>query len=113
MESYLDNPEMRSPAAWKGVGFALLPLTRIRFVRPHLWHPPTELSPLEKKVVSRILSAKLFIFLRDCRHELFDDEFQMEFASQFVGQQHGGMSSFSDTFSKKNYASPFEKNSTR
>jgi hypothetical protein len=37
-----------------------------------------ELSGLEQKVVKRIKRAKLFIFLRQVRHELFNDEFQME-----------------------------------
>jgi hypothetical protein len=58
-------------------------------VRPPLWHPPIELSPLEKKVVSRIRRAKLFIFLRQVRHELFDAQFQMELATLFKDSSMG------------------------
>jgi hypothetical protein len=58
-------------------------------VRPPLWHPPIELSSKEKKVVSRIRRAKLFIFLRDCRHELFDDKFQIELATLFKDSNIG------------------------
>lgn len=58
-------------------------------MRPPLWHPPIELSPLEKKVVSRIRRAKLFIFLRQVRHELFDAQFQMELATLFKDSSMG------------------------
>jgi len=58
-------------------------------VRPPHWHPPIELSPLEKKVVSRIRGAKLFIFLRQVRHELFDAQFQMELATLFKDSSMG------------------------
>jgi len=58
-------------------------------VRPPLWHPPIELSPLEKKVVSRIRRAKLFIFLPQVRHELFDAQFQMELATLFKDSSMG------------------------
>jgi transposase len=47
-------------------------------MRPPEWQPPIELSTQEQKVVKRIKKAKLFIFLRQVRHELFDEEFQME-----------------------------------
>lgn len=58
-------------------------------MRPPVWHPPIELSALEKKVVVRIRRAKLFIFLRECRHELFDDDFQMELATLFKDSSTG------------------------
>lgn len=58
-------------------------------MRPPLWHPPIELSALEKKVVSRIRRAKLFIFLRDVRHEMFDDDFQLELAALFKDSSTG------------------------
>lgn len=58
-------------------------------MRPPLWHPPIELSSLEKKVVSRIRRAKLFIFLRECRHELFDSEFHLELATLFKDSSMG------------------------
>lgn len=52
-------------------------------MRPPLWHPPIELSPIEQSIVSRIRRAKLFTFLRLVRHELFSDSFQEELATIF------------------------------
>ena len=52
-------------------------------MRPPNWNPPLELSPTEQKVVKRIRKAKLFVFLRHCRHQLFNDEFQQELATLF------------------------------
>jgi len=49
-------------------------------MKPELWHLPLELSDCEKKIVSRIRRAKLFVFLRKVRHQLFDDQFQLELA---------------------------------
>jgi hypothetical protein len=50
-------------------------------VRPPLWRPPVKLDPQEQAVLGRIKRAKLFIFLREHRHELFDEEFQAELAT--------------------------------
>ena len=47
-------------------------------MRPEYWQPPTELSPAEAFVMKRIKRAKLFVFLRQIRHELFDAAFQEE-----------------------------------
>lgn len=58
-------------------------------MRPPLWHPPIALSPLEKKVVSRIRRAKLFTFLRQVRHEMFNEEFQRELATLFKDSSMG------------------------
>lgn len=44
-------------------------------MRLSFWHPPIELSPTEQTIVLRIKRAKLFVFLRSHRHELFDDAF--------------------------------------
>jgi transposase len=49
-------------------------------MKPELWHPPLELSDCEKEIISRIRRAKLFVFLRKVRHQLFDDQFQEELA---------------------------------
>ncbi len=57
-------------------------------MRPPHWHPPVQLSPAEQTIISRIKRAKLFIFLRHNRHELFNDEFQAELAKIFT-RQHG------------------------
>lgn len=59
-------------------------------MRPANWHPPIELYPDEEEIIARIKRAKLFIFLRRQRHELFNDELQTELAKIFkdstVGQ---------------------------
>jgi len=52
-------------------------------MRPELWQPPIELSPTEQSV-KRIKRAKLFTFLRECRHELFDQSFQQELSKLYA-----------------------------
>ena len=47
-------------------------------MRPELWQPPVECSPAEQKIITRIRRAKLFVFLRQYRHEIFDQVFQAE-----------------------------------
>ncbi len=58
-------------------------------MRPPLWHPPIELSPLEAAIVSRIRRAKLFTFLRRVRRELFSDAFQEELSGIFLDSPKG------------------------
>jgi IS5 family transposase len=52
-------------------------------MRPRAWHPPVELSAAEQSIIKRIKRAKLFIFLRLHRHELFDAAFQEELAGMY------------------------------
>ena len=52
-------------------------------MQPEVWAPPVALSPQETAIVRRIRRAKLFIFLRDHRHELFDASFQEELAATY------------------------------
>ncbi len=48
------------------------------------WNPPVELSSTEQRVVKRTLKKrKLFAFLREIRHELFNEEFQQELAEMY------------------------------
>ncbi len=47
-------------------------------MQPPLWQPPVELPPAEQQIVQRIKRAKLFVFLRSVRHELFDEGMQQE-----------------------------------
>jgi len=42
-----------------------------------------ELSPAEQNVIKLIKRAKLFVFLRLHRHELFDEAFQAELAGMY------------------------------
>ena len=58
-------------------------ITKIKIIlkkqmRPEPWNPPIELSHKEEKIVKLIKKAKLFPFLREIRHLLFDEEFQEE-----------------------------------
>lgn len=58
-------------------------------MRPSAWHPPVEPSPLEQIIILRIKRAKLFIFLRHHRHELFGDAFQEELATLYAPSLRG------------------------
>lgn len=58
-------------------------------MRPLIWNPPIELSTKEEKVVKRIRKAKLFVFLRQIRHELFDSDFQTELATVYKDSNVG------------------------
>jgi hypothetical protein len=54
-----------------------------------LWQPPVELSKQEEPIVKRIRKAKLFVFLRQHRHELLDEAFQQELASLYRPAERG------------------------
>jgi len=58
-------------------------------MRPPVWQPPLALSQAEQTIVSRIRRAKLFIFLRHIRHELFSTAFQEELATIFRDHPKG------------------------
>ena len=58
-------------------------------MQPLLWQPPVELSQQEEQIVKRIRKAKLFLFLRHHRHELFDKAFQQELASLYRPAERG------------------------
>ncbi len=49
-------------------------------MQPAVWTPPVDLSSIEQKIVKRIKRAKLFVFLRQYRHTIFDEPFQQELA---------------------------------
>ena len=52
-------------------------------MQPILWQPPVALSEQEEQIVKKIRKAKLFVFLRQHRHELLDEAFQQELASLY------------------------------
>ncbi|NEO66094.1 MAG: transposase [Moorea sp. SIO4G2] len=52
-------------------------------MRPLFWNPPIALSPSEQQVAKKIRKAKLFLILREIRHQLFDEQFQTELATLF------------------------------
>ena len=58
-------------------------------MQPAIWKPPVTLSPQEEQIVEKIRKAKLFVFLRHHRHELFDETFQQELASLYRKAERG------------------------
>ncbi len=58
-------------------------------MRPDVWRPPAEPSPAEQAVIKAVRRAKLFVFLRLHRHELFDEEFQGELARAYADSPKG------------------------
>src|SRR5437588_12250964 len=58
-------------------------------MQPAVWKPSVALSPQEERIVKKIRKAKLFVFLRQHRHELFDEAFQEELASLYRKAERG------------------------
>ena len=58
-------------------------------MRPDVWRPPVEPSAAEQVVIRAVRRAKLFVFLRLHRHELFDEEFQAELARAYADSPKG------------------------
>lgn len=58
-------------------------------MRPAYWQPPIELSAKEQAIVKHIRRAKLFVFLRQHRHEVFDEAFQQELVGLYQESQRG------------------------
>jgi transposase len=58
-------------------------------MRPIYWQPPIELSATEQTIIRRIRRAKLFVFLRQHRHEVLDETFQQELVGLYQESQRG------------------------
>jgi Transposase DDE domain/Transposase domain (DUF772) len=58
-------------------------------MRPGVWRPPVEPSAAEQAVMRAVRRARLFVFLRQYRHELFDEQFQAELAAAYVDSPKG------------------------
>ena len=58
-------------------------------MRPTSWRPPVALSSCEQIIITQIKRAKLFVFLRHHRHELFDEAFQEELAALYAPSHRG------------------------
>jgi IS5 family transposase len=58
-------------------------------MQPPTWRPPVELSIREQRIRRGIRRAKLFVFLREQRHELFTDSFQAELARVYKASPLG------------------------
>jgi hypothetical protein len=58
-------------------------------MQPAMWKPPVTLTQQEEHSVTKIRKARLFVFLRHHRHELFDEAFQEELASLYRPAERG------------------------
>ena len=58
-------------------------------MHPQPWRPPVEPSPAEAAVMRRVKRAKLFVFLRETRHEIFDEGFQEELGTLYSDSRLG------------------------
>ncbi len=58
-------------------------------MRPFLWQPPIELSQTEQVIMKRVKRAKLFVFLREHRHEVFNTAFQEELSGLYRDNKRG------------------------
>ena len=58
-------------------------------MRPLMWITPVEPSPAEQAVIKAVRRAKLFVFLLQHRHELFDEQFQAELTEIYVDSPKG------------------------
>ena len=58
-------------------------------MQPLPWQPPVAFSIQEEQIVKRIRKAKLFVFLRQHRHILFDEAFQEELADLYRKEERG------------------------
>jgi transposase len=54
-----------------------------------MWKPPVALSQQEEQIVKKVRKAKLFVFLREHRQELFGEAFQEELASLYRKAERG------------------------
>jgi Transposase DDE domain/Transposase domain (DUF772) len=58
-------------------------------MQPLPWQPPVAFSRQEEQIVKRIRKAKLFVFLRQHRHILFDEAFQEELTNLYRKEERG------------------------
>ena len=58
-------------------------------MQPCQWQPPVTLSEQEQQIVERIRRARLFVFLRHHRHDLFDESFQQELTTLYRPSKRG------------------------
>ena len=61
----------------------------VGLMRPGVWQPPVVCSRLEQEVIKRIKRAKLFVWLREHRHELFDEDLQHQLAQAYQASPKG------------------------
>jgi Transposase DDE domain/Transposase domain (DUF772) len=83
----LTTVEYTIPFSWQVVKDRLRAGRKI--VRPVVWWPPAEPSPAEQAVLKAVRRARLFVFLRLHRLELFDEQFQAELARAYADSPKG------------------------
>src|SRR5438270_13581669 len=64
-------------------------MLRNQIMRPIYWRPPVEISATEQSIIKRIRRARFFAFLRQHRHEVFDETFQQELVCLYQESQRG------------------------
>jgi hypothetical protein len=53
------------------------------------WSPPIEPSVEENRILARCKKARLYVFLREHRHELFDESFEQELVAMYPERRRG------------------------
>lgn len=53
------------------------------------WNPPVDLSKLEKTIVKRCGKRRVYIFLRELRHQIFDEEMQAHLEAAYSPVERG------------------------
>ena len=54
-----------------------------------LWSPPVGLSAQEARFLSRLRNGKLYAFLREVRHEVFDEATQQALMATYTARGSG------------------------
>lgn len=54
-----------------------------------LWSPPVELSASEARFLARLRNGKLYAFLREVRHDLFDAAAQQPLIDSYLARSSG------------------------
>src|SRR5438128_11409352 len=54
-----------------------------------VWSPPIETSAVEDRILGRCKKARLFVFLRRHRHQLFDEPLQRELIAMYPDRKAG------------------------
>ena len=77
-------------------------------MQPILWQPPIEQSRTEQTIMKRIKRAKLFVFLREHRHELFNEPFKQELATLYRGRREGSRPSLPHSWRWRRSCKPIQ-----
>ena len=53
------------------------------------WKAPVELSVREQRIAKRCEKRRVFVFLRELRHRIFDDEMQAKLTAAYASSERG------------------------